>query len=106
MSPSYKDIHLNFRLAGNFFNANELKEVAYSYIKEGKAHEQKIGDFLTDWLNDKDYVVVKTSGSTGVPKAIKLQKKAMVNSALATGTFFNLQPGNTALLCLPRLHCA
>src|SRR5690606_9833108 len=35
------------------------------------------------------------------PKTIQVKKQAMVNSAIATGDFFNLTPGNKALHCLP-----
>lgn len=101
MIPTFKNIHLKFRLDGNYFNREELKEVAYSYVKEGKSYEKEIGDFLIDWLNDKPFVDVFTSGSTGKPKLIRLDKQAMVHSALATGDFFGIRPGNTALHCLP-----
>src|SRR5690606_8856327 len=49
---------------------------------------------------------VKTSGSTGVPKKIKVRKEHMINSALATGKFFELPPKSTALMCLPANYIA
>lgn len=101
MIPHYSKIHNRFRLDGRYFNHIDLKEVAYSYVKEGLPFEVAVGDFLIDWLNDKTYVEVKTSGSTGAPKTIKLEKKAMVHSAINTGDFFGLNPGDTSLLCLP-----
>ncbi len=106
MEPNFKDIHLSFRFNGLYFNRSALKEVAYSLVKEGVPFEQSIGDFLIDWLNDKEYVEVKTSGTTGAPKLIELQKKHMVNSAIATGAFFNLSEGDTALHCLPSDYIA
>jgi o-succinylbenzoate synthase len=48
-----------------------------------------------------DFFDQKTSGSTGAPKLIKLRKEAMVASARKTLTYFKLQEGDTALLCLP-----
>lgn len=93
--------HPNFKLNKNHYSSEELKQVAYSMIKEGEAYEEKVGHFLLDWLNDNEYVEVKTSGSTGKPKTIKLKKKHMVSSALATGKFFKVDAGSTALLCLP-----
>ncbi len=93
-------VHPQFKLNGISFNAEELVEVAYSFIKEGEEYEQIIGDFLLDWLNNSETIVVKTSGSTGKPKQITIKKQQMVNSAQATGTFLKLQPGNKALLCL------
>jgi O-succinylbenzoic acid--CoA ligase len=95
------EIHPKFKLNGNSYSSYELKEVAYSLIKEGEAFEVFIGDFIIEWLSNSETVTVSTSGSTGKPKQIQLQKKQMVNSALATGSFFNLKAGATALLCLP-----
>jgi len=70
-------------------------------VKEGELFSKIIGDFLLDWLDNKDYILVKTSGSTGEPKTISLKKQAMVNSAIATGNYFNLESGSRALHCLP-----
>ena len=101
MTPTYDKVHYQFKLNGLHFNYEELKELAYNFIKEGEPYEKIIGDFLADWLSDKSYLEVKTSGSTGIPKTIQLKKQAMVNSAIATGDFFNLRPGDKALHCLP-----
>ena len=101
MIPSFKNIHLKFKLDGNYFDREALKEVAYSFVKEGKPYEQTMGDFLIDWLDEKTYVIVSTSGSTGKPKQILLDKQSMVHSALATGDFFGIKSGDTALQCLP-----
>ncbi|MCT4630916.1 AMP-binding protein [Winogradskyella sp.] len=106
MTPKYDKVHNRFKLNGLHYNQNDLKEVAYSLIKEGEAYEKETGNFLIDWLNDNDYLYVNTSGSTGQPKQIKLKKQAMVNSAIATGDFFCLEPGNTALHCLPSHYIA
>ena len=106
MTPDFTKVHNRFKFNGLHFNHEELKEVAYSLIKEGLPYEKIIGDFLTDWLNTNGYVFVNTSGSTGQPKRIKLSKQAMVNSAIATGDFFNLKPGDKALLCLPSEYIA
>ncbi|MBT8244498.1 MAG: AMP-binding protein [Winogradskyella sp.] len=106
MTPSFNKIHNRFKFNGDYFSHEELKEVAYSLIKEGQSYEQTTGDFLTDWLNKDDFLYVKTSGSTGQPKQIKVQKQAMVNSAIATGNFFGLEPGNMAMNCLPNHYIA
>lgn len=63
-------------------------------------HLQGIKQFINEW-NDESYEIeVETSGSTGSPKKIKLLKSAVRKSAQATGLFFDLQPGQTALLNL------
>ena len=100
MTPNYKSIHEEFRLNGHSFSRQKLKDFAYSFTKEGEEFEQAIGHFLADWLDENDTIKVTTSGSTGAPKEISVKKGYMVNSALATGDFFNLDPGNNALLCL------
>lgn len=99
--PTYQNIHLRFKLNGTYFNREDLTEVAYSFVKEGEPFEQAIGDFLMYWLDEKDTILVQTSGSTGHPKMIPLSKQAMVDSALASGDFFGLSVGDSALHCLP-----
>ena len=43
---------------------------------------------------------VKTSGSTGEPKRMMVEKSRMLNSARITCDFLGLKPGDTALLCM------
>ena len=98
--PNYKNVHNRFSLNGNHYRFDDLFEIAYSFIKEGEAHEKAIGDFLMDWIRPNDIITLKTSGSTGTPKLIHYQKQAMVNSALATGDHFGVAIGDKALHCL------
>ena len=95
------ETHPEFRLNKMHYSNEELAAVAYNLIKEGEPHEGQAGNFLLDWLNDKDYVEVNTSGSTGPPKKIKIKKQFMLNSAKATGRFFDLPIRTKALHCLP-----
>jgi o-succinylbenzoate---CoA ligase len=106
MIPNYLFVHHKFKLNGFHIDAEDLCRVAYSFIKEGDDFEKPVGDFILDWFDNKDYIEIYTSGTTGAPKIIQVKKQAMVNSALATGDFFNLQPGNTALNCLPVKYIA
>ncbi len=106
MKPTFKEVHHEFRLNGHSFTLEDLKEVAYSFIKEGEPYEMVIGDFLTDWLNNSETIEVRTSGSTGNAKTILLEKSKMLNSAIATGSFFNLHAGDNTLLCLPADYIA
>lgn len=100
-NPTYENVHNLFKLNGFHLNREDLCRVAYSFIKEGEDFEKPVGDFLLDWFDGKPYIEMQTSGTTGTPKIISVSKQAMVNSALATGDFFDLQPGNKALHCLP-----
>ena len=53
--------------------------------------------FLVQWFDNNDWVEVKTSGSTGEPKLIRLRKTNMIHSAMATGSYFDLFEKTTAL---------
>jgi len=56
---------------------------------------------LAEWRNDRESVLVHTSGSTGEPKAMWVEKKRMEASARITCKFLGLKEGDTALLCMP-----
>jgi O-succinylbenzoic acid--CoA ligase len=103
---TYENVHTQFKLNGFQLDKEDLCRVAYSFIKEGEDFEKPVGDFLLDWFDSKSYIEMQTSGSTGIPKIIKVDKQAMVNSALATGDFFGLHAGNRALQCLPVKYVA
>ncbi|RTZ04586.1 O-succinylbenzoic acid--CoA ligase [Flavobacterium bomense] len=103
---TYQNVHNLFKMNGYHLNRNDLCRVAYSFIKEGEEYEKAVGDFILDWFDNKSYLELNTSGTTGIPKVIRIEKQAMVNSAIATGDFFDLQPGNKALHCLPTKYIA
>lgn len=94
-------LHPEFRLNGISYTFDTLSELGHALAKEGQAFDRDLGDFLQAWASPQSHLQVATSGSTGTPKKIVVQKEAMVHSAQATGAYFGLQPGNTALLCLP-----
>ena len=101
MLSNYNNVHLKFQLNGIHYSYKNLMEVAYRFVEQGLLYEKVIGNFLLNWLDNKNYIQVNTSGSTGKPKLIKVKKQAMVNSAIATGIFFKLKPGDSVLHCLP-----
>lgn len=105
-NPTYENVHNLFKLNGFHLDREDLCRVAYSFIKEGEDFEKPVGDFLLDWFDSKSYIEMQTSGTTGTPKIISVSKQAMVESALATGDFFDLNPGNRALQCLPVKYVA
>lgn len=61
----------------------------------------EVNQFIKDWFSDKDYIISKTSGSTGIPKEIKLKKEYLRASARMTGNFFKFNKNDTLLLSLP-----
>ncbi|MEY2692561.1 MAG: hypothetical protein RIT03_951 [Bacteroidota bacterium] len=96
----YQFVHPQFTLNGFSFTQADLSRVAYAYIKEGDEYEQQLGLFLLNWFDESDTLELTTSGTTGLPKKIVLPKQAMVESAKATGHFFQLGAGTSALLCM------
>lgn len=58
-------------------------------------------EFLAEWHNDNPRILVHTSGSTGQPKPLWVEKRRMEASARITCEFLGLQRGDTALLCMP-----
>lgn len=61
---------------------------------------ESVVSFINEWNNDLDFFVTKTSGSTGIPKEIKLLKKHAIQSSLNTAEALSLQKGDHAFLCL------
>ncbi|HNP68832.1 MAG TPA: AMP-binding protein [Aequorivita sp.] len=102
-----KLLHSNFKLNGEAFSSAEgLKERANHLVEKGKNDEPAIGKFILEWLDENNFITVKTSGSTGIPKKLKLQKKHVFNSAEATVNYFDLKENTKALLCLSSEYIA
>lgn len=65
------------------------------------AWEHLIWAFINDFLDpQRDYFETATSGSTGAPKMITIQKKYAVASAKNTIDYFGLMPNDTLHLCM------
>jgi O-succinylbenzoic acid--CoA ligase len=62
---------------------------------------QDLKAFLEEWHNENPTIGVHTSGSTGSPKAMQVEKQRMMASARLTCSFLGLKKGDTALLCMP-----
>lgn len=87
------DVHPEFKFQGKNVGLDKLLDLVQSL-------DEPSFKFLDDWFNEYEFVMAQTSGSTGTPKRIKLQKKHMIASARATGTYFNCLEGTKALICL------
>ena len=57
--------------------------------------------FINEWNSPDSRVLVHTSGSTGAPKPMMVEKRRMEASARITCEFLGLKHGDTALLCMP-----
>lgn len=87
------------------------KKISFKEIKEGlvlgnTAFEQSTLEFCRQWLNGQAAFSLKTSGSTGEPKAIVVSREQMVLSARQTIEYFKLSPADTVLVCLNTAYIA
>ena len=57
--------------------------------------------FVREWNDPEPTLVVHTSGSTGAPQPLRVEKTRMAASARMTCDFLGLRPGDSALLCMP-----
>jgi O-succinylbenzoic acid--CoA ligase len=105
-NQNYNSVHPNFKWNGISLDREKLLLAAHDLIKEGDDFERITGEFLLEWFDKKSFITVTTSGSTGIPKKINLEKQAMINSALATAEFFDLKAGNRVLHCMSTAYIA
>ncbi|MCC2590711.1 AMP-binding protein [Chryseobacterium sp. MFBS3-17] len=79
----------------------DFKNLNMNNLQPKDVFGQKVYQFIEEWHSPGKTVSVQTSGSTGVPKIFQIEKEKMKHSARMTCDFLGLNPGNTALLCLP-----
>ncbi len=93
----------NIIIKGKCYGSDDLPELANEKILSINtlAWEKTLFQFILDWISDSSTLKVNTSGSTGQSKTILLEKEKMIQSALRTGEFFQLNKNEKALLCLP-----
>ena len=60
--------HSSITISGKTISKNEL-------FLDNNLLSSELYHFLKDWFSKKEFIYVKTSGSTGSPKKIKLSKK-------------------------------
>jgi O-succinylbenzoic acid--CoA ligase len=99
MEFNFSGIILNDKL----FSVEDLIPHCKAMQKRAKLPEweEKIYQFIIEFLSDKDYIEQMSSGTTGTPKKLKLPKKALVESAKRTVEKLDLKWTDKALLCLP-----
>ena len=95
-----KQFHKEFRLNGKSFNTVE------ELLVFSKTVSEEVFSFLSNWFAITDVIRAQTSGSTGTPTAILLNKEYMRNSAEATGNYFDIHKKTKALLCLSPSYIA
>ncbi len=71
-----------------------------TFISTSKELQTKVLKFIEEWNSADSFITVHTSGSTGMPKEIRILKDHMIISAKKTLAYFTISPGQNALLCL------
>lgn len=66
----------------------------------------QVETFIQEFENDAPYIEVQTSGSTGIPKRMLVEKLCMRRSAQRTLSALDLHSGAVALICLPVKYIA
>ncbi|MBN1116420.1 MAG: AMP-binding protein [Bacteroidales bacterium] len=88
-------------LHDRLFSKEDLLTHAKQKVQEDiPGFEKKIYLFILEFLDDKDYILQNSSGTTGKQKEIKLPKRALIESAKLTTQVLGLKFGDKALLCL------
>lgn len=57
-------------------------------------------EFISEWQNNEIFITARTSGSTGIPKVIKLDKNFVRKSAERTNAFFHLDSTSRLHSCI------
>lgn len=107
MSP--QDILEPISIDGRSYSRVELLEQCSRVGNDSAQPEwrKEVFAFIQLFLDSGgEEIVQPTSGTTGDPKAVRLSPEAMLLSARRTLDFLQLQPGHSALLCLPVRYIA
>lgn len=87
------------------------REVSLNHIVEEKevpltSFEKKTFEFIRLWLTGHEKFTLHTSGSTGAPKPIQINRAQMIASALLTQQALGLKREDHALVCLDTSYIA
>jgi O-succinylbenzoic acid--CoA ligase len=87
-------------LNGREFSYEAIRQYPARLDAPVNGYEARVLDFVRQWLNGAQEFGLRTSGSTGAPQLIQLRRRQLEASARRTGDFFDLGPGDRALVCL------
>ena len=87
-------------LNGREFAYAALQQYPVAVPADLNGYEARVLERVREWLNGSQEFTLTTSGSTGTPAPVVLQRRQLAASAQRTGDFFDLGPGNRALVCL------
>ncbi len=87
-------------------NGQYLKVKEFIRGNHSALHEKELAGFLDEWYNSESYIKATTSGSTGIPKTIRLEKEFVAESARRTIKYFRLKESDRVLHCLSTRYIA
>ncbi len=94
-------VHRDFKLDAISYNKEQLLHYAENTLTKSSSKDtRELADFIVQWFNSDSFIRVFTSGTTGKPKEILLEKQSVIFSAQATGRFFKVENKSRALLCM------
>lgn len=98
----------NYLILGKEYTEEELKVYAKGKVTNEftPIWERDIFRFILDWISPMEYIEIQTSGSTGIPKVMEVDKIHVEASARATIDYLELKKGGIAFLCLPIQYIA
>ncbi len=104
MFQNYRSLILN----GEQFRPPELRLLCEQKLKTltNENWEFRLFAFIAEWLGESSTVNVRTSGTTGKPKEIRIPKDKMIRSAQLTVKHLKIPARSSALLCLSCEHIA
>lgn len=70
------------------------------FVSEDLKLQEKVLHFIEEWNNENDFFTANTSGSTGIPKEIKLDKKIAIAAVKLSNNYFKFEEMHTLGLCL------
>lgn len=91
---------------GQLFSSNQPSSLELRGDEMWWQPQMTLEEFLDEWHASSPCIEVQTSGSTGSPKRMQVEKSRMLASARITCDFLGLKPGQTALLCMPLRYIA
>ena len=98
--PTSSNLPASLLLNGREFTYAALRQYPAQLDAPVNGYEAKVLDFVRQWLTGTQEFSLTTSGSTGTPTPITLRRRQLEASARRTGDFFDLGPGDRALVCL------
>lgn len=104
----YQGLGTGLLFTDNFQETNlqiEGEQLWYGLPKDREFNAQRL-QFEAEWLSEDPTLEVHTSGSTGLPQAMRVEKRRMAASARRTCAALHLPKGASALLCMPLQYIA